>query len=246
MTQLSPSIGKGALPKTARREFPRRDSSNSDSPPRGAQALLPAADEDDEGLVNLVALQPRILATEAGDDDVSDELPDPPGASSSRHGDVEVPVEDLDAFTLHAQHEALLRQEFDRKREALYLQLQKDHEQQERNLLQAAEQSKQELLQEVQHLRSLQLRHTEGTAAQQAERIQLQREREALARERAALLHKEWEIVDMEAQERTAVADLQHGLTIQVALRSGPRVQTGTRSPMQPTGVAPHTVAQPR
>uniref|UniRef100_A0ACB8F297 Uncharacterized protein n=1 Tax=Sphaerodactylus townsendi TaxID=933632 RepID=A0ACB8F297_9SAUR len=178
------------------------------------------------------------------EEDVLEEPPDPPnppGATLSRQGDVETLDDDLDAFTLHAQHEALqrakrdwqqarealvdelqLHQEFECEREALYLQLQKDRKQQEHDLLQAAEKSKQELLQELQHLRSLHQRETDGVAAQQAERQQLQREREPLDRQRAALLQKEREHIDLEAQEQTAAADLQCRLSIQTARQAGP------------------------
>uniref|UniRef100_A0ACB8ET81 Uncharacterized protein n=1 Tax=Sphaerodactylus townsendi TaxID=933632 RepID=A0ACB8ET81_9SAUR len=164
---------------------------------------LPAAEGDDDCLVNLDASHPGFIPAETGGEDDPVEPPDPPGASSSRHGDAEDPgwlrpVEDLDAYTLHAQNAALerarhewqearealiddcvhqrfqLRQEFDREREALCLQLQKDWEQQECDLLQAVEQSKQELLQEVQQLRALHLQQTESIAAQNAERIQFQ------------------------------------------------------------------------
>uniref|UniRef100_A0ACB8FXR4 Uncharacterized protein n=1 Tax=Sphaerodactylus townsendi TaxID=933632 RepID=A0ACB8FXR4_9SAUR len=212
-------------------------SSDSDPSPRGAQAGLPAAEEDDECLVNLEASHPEFVPEEIGSEDVPAEPPNPPGASSSHHGDVEdpgwvSPVEDFDAYTLHAQHEALerakcewqqarealiddrvhqriqLRQELDREREALYLQLQTDREQQERDLLQVAEQSKQELLREVQQLWALHLQRTESSSAQNAERVQIQREWAALEK-RAALLRKEREMVDMEAQERVAAADLQ-------------------------------------
>uniref|UniRef100_A0ACB8F7V5 Uncharacterized protein n=1 Tax=Sphaerodactylus townsendi TaxID=933632 RepID=A0ACB8F7V5_9SAUR len=218
---------------------------------QSAQPRLPTTEEDDEGLVNLDASHPELLPMEAGGEDIPVEPPDPLGASSSRHGDVgdpgwEAPVEDLDAYTLHAQHEALerakrewqqarealiddrvhqwiqLRHEFNRERETLYLQLQKDHEQQERDLLQAAEQSKQELLREVQQFRTLQLWRPKHSAAQQAERIQLQREWDALEKQCAAL-HKEQEMIDMEAQERVAAADLQRELTIQAALKPGRR-----------------------
>uniref|UniRef100_A0ACB8EK03 Uncharacterized protein n=1 Tax=Sphaerodactylus townsendi TaxID=933632 RepID=A0ACB8EK03_9SAUR len=81
-----------------------------------------------------------------------------------------------------------LREEYDKEWEALYLQLQKDQEQQERELLQAAEQSKQELLQEVQQLRPLKLQQLEDSAARSAERIQIHHECEPLERERSELL----------------------------------------------------------
>uniref|UniRef100_A0ACB8GGB4 Uncharacterized protein n=1 Tax=Sphaerodactylus townsendi TaxID=933632 RepID=A0ACB8GGB4_9SAUR len=188
---------------------------------------------------------PEIPGT-GGEDDLV-EPPDPPGGSSSHH-DAEDPGwsgpgKDLDAYTLHAQHAALekakrewqeaqealiddcvhqrfqLCQEFDREREALYLQLQKDREQQQHELLQAAEQSKQELLREVQQLWALHLRQTESSATQNAEHVQIQQEREALGKQHAALLHKEGEMIDMEAWEQVAAVELQRELTIQAAMR---------------------------
>uniref|UniRef100_A0ACB8FKU7 Uncharacterized protein n=1 Tax=Sphaerodactylus townsendi TaxID=933632 RepID=A0ACB8FKU7_9SAUR len=113
-----------------------------------------------------------------------------------------------------------LQEEFDREREALYLQLQKNREQQEHELLQAAEQSKQELLREVQQLRALKLRQTESSAMQNAERVQIQWECEALEKQRASLLRKEREMIDMEARERVAAAELQRELTIQAVMRN--------------------------
>uniref|UniRef100_A0ACB8EMV1 Uncharacterized protein n=1 Tax=Sphaerodactylus townsendi TaxID=933632 RepID=A0ACB8EMV1_9SAUR len=213
-------------------------------------ARCPVADDgDDDHLVNMDASHPGSLpAGTCGEDDLV-EPPDPPGASSSHHEDADDPGwsgpgEDLDAYTLHEQHAVLerakqewqeareafiddrvhqwfqLRQEFDREREALYLQLQKDRKQQERELLQAAEQSKQELLREVQQLRALHLRQTESSAAQNTERIQIQREHEALEKQRAVLLRKEREMIDMEAREWVAAVELQQELTIQAAMRS--------------------------
>uniref|UniRef100_A0ACB8F1M0 Uncharacterized protein n=1 Tax=Sphaerodactylus townsendi TaxID=933632 RepID=A0ACB8F1M0_9SAUR len=164
---------RGSSKSQGRERKASRGSMDSDISLKGDQAALPATEEDG-CLVNLGVSHPGLPSVDTGEwEDILDEPPDPPdppGATSSRHGDVETPDEDLDAFTLHAQHEALqrakrdwqqarealiddrvhqrlqLRQEFEWEREALYLQLQKDCEQQGQDLLQAAEQSKQELL----------------------------------------------------------------------------------------------------
>uniref|UniRef100_A0ACB8GF93 Uncharacterized protein n=1 Tax=Sphaerodactylus townsendi TaxID=933632 RepID=A0ACB8GF93_9SAUR len=90
------------------------------------QTCLVADEVDDKCLVNLEASHPGSLPTETGGEDDMVEPPDPPGASSSRHGDAEdpgwsEPGEDLDMYTLHAQHEALERakREWQEAREAL-------------------------------------------------------------------------------------------------------------------------------
>uniref|UniRef100_A0ACB8FTN8 Uncharacterized protein n=1 Tax=Sphaerodactylus townsendi TaxID=933632 RepID=A0ACB8FTN8_9SAUR len=108
-----------------------------------------------------------------------------------------------------------LREEYDKEHEALYQQLQKDREQQECKVLHASEQSKQELLREVQQLHALKLQQSKNSAAHSTELIQIQCA--ALEKERPKLLRKERDLVVNEAHECAAAADLQYELTAQAA-----------------------------
>uniref|UniRef100_A0ACB8GF01 Uncharacterized protein n=1 Tax=Sphaerodactylus townsendi TaxID=933632 RepID=A0ACB8GF01_9SAUR len=102
MKVVTEEIGLSTIHGTTR-EAMERGSSESESSARGARACLPATKEDVD-LVNLDASHPRLPSIDTGEDEELDE-PNPPRASSSRQGDVEAPDGDLDAFTLHAQHE---------------------------------------------------------------------------------------------------------------------------------------------
>uniref|UniRef100_A0ACB8FIV0 Uncharacterized protein n=1 Tax=Sphaerodactylus townsendi TaxID=933632 RepID=A0ACB8FIV0_9SAUR len=198
----------GAQPKATAQDAPLQESLDFELPESGAVAALPAVEEE-EGLIDLRrGSRLRLSFAEGLGDGEPEEPPDPPGATSSRHEDLGLPRGDPDPSLLHAQHEALekakrewqqacealiedrlqqrirFQEELEWEKKALHLQFQQDREKQERKFLQAAEQSKQDLLRQRQSLKALRVQGDVDSAVQRAERLQLQREREALDRQR--------------------------------------------------------------
>uniref|UniRef100_A0ACB8F135 Uncharacterized protein n=1 Tax=Sphaerodactylus townsendi TaxID=933632 RepID=A0ACB8F135_9SAUR len=187
----------GVRPKTTTRDAALQELMDFGLPDAGAAVAFPDVEVEGEGLINL-RRGSRLRLSFAEGRGIK-ELADLPGATSSRHEDLGWPRSEPDPSLLHAQHEALekakrewqeacealiedrlqqklrLEEELEREKEALQLQFQHDCEQQERDFLQAAEQSKQVLLRQRESLRVLRAQGDVNSAMQKAEHLQLQR-----------------------------------------------------------------------